>query len=601
MDSACYKELQAENVRDAHFSLYGKKLVVTVITIFIVTLLGNIYHIYHPNRPTHRAMHGNESSHVELLRAIVLGGRVNIHYRGMDMAVYKGRRYSNKPPGFAFLLSGPYWVYTNIVKEKKVGSTIVFIKYCNAVFGALSVSALVIYFAAYNLRFASIIYGVVAVSLGTIFPAYRVLANSASLSVMLVVWALLFYRLFIVSKNKPLFWSLSLFCATYSLIVDYSNGFFLMPLFIAYLWQVYKQKKLLLYSLVCIVPIGLLFMYNYIAFNELFVLSYSHYRPPAYVEWSNDKVSANFAFSNIPRGLFGLLFSLSRGIFVLSPVCILGAFAIIHLFLRKKNCVLVWVVIIGILISSSYSLWHGGHCVGYRHGLIGAIALAMLSAFSFNKVKFEFLKISFVLILILSSFSGFMSFYIQGNEQLLRRTWKKEPQDIHSHYYSELLYKQLKMYHYDGAGVNKKYPFKTDTLPKHKLQLWKLSSKHFGQGRYIISVKHAAGGELGAFYITAWADTDNDGIPDTEIGHSDKKISDKRGIWSSWECDIPYQEIYVGNYWDNFPQKIYYTSRLAYESWKRIDNTMYFSMKIDNPSFKSISPRYTNIQVQKIE
>ena len=178
--------------------------------------------------------------------------------------------------------------------------------------------------------------------------------------------------------------------------------------------------------------------YNWQVFGRLFVISYSYYVPPSYVNWTTVANSINIEY--IPNGFFGLLFSKSRGVFIISPVTILGIIPVFY-FLKKKQWHLLLFQLIpfsGILVMSAYSMWHGGNSVGYRHILIGAVIFAMMSAFFVEKNKGIFLLFSSFL-LVWSVATGLGAFFIQLDPNLLEKTWKFEPADIHADFYRELM------------------------------------------------------------------------------------------------------------------------------------------------------------------
>lgn len=84
--------------------------------------------------------------------------------------------------------------------------------------------------------------------------------------------------------------------------------------------------------------------------------------------------------------------------------------------------------------------------------------------------------------------------------------------------------------------------------PAHRVQVWPLQP---GQGQRTISVAmpHAEAGYYGAFYYVAYADTDDDGVPDTLIGRSDLAQADEPGSWSQWSFSTDEPNVFVGNAW----------------------------------------------------
>jgi hypothetical protein len=272
----------------------------------------------------------------------------------------------------------------------------------------------------------------------------------------LIILSILLFRMAQISKKRPLYLAGSLIAITYSVIVDYSNAFFLLPLFVAVFIELVRNRKLAIAFVIIVVQAFILCSYNYVAFGKVFVLSYSYYAPPDYVPWTD--VTNSMKLSNMPSGLYGLLVSPSRGLFLLSPVTILGM-ATFWLALKERNFNLILIfgmVFSGILFISAYQFWHGGHCVGYRHILSSAMLLGMLSAFIFEKSR-RYLKILCTMVLIFSMFTGISSFFIQIQPTFLRLTWKSEPADIHSNFYSELLYPVLKNGFLDEKRVEEKH------------------------------------------------------------------------------------------------------------------------------------------------
>lgn len=434
------EDKQLKSSSENFFIFSPKKLMAMSVVIFLLILLLNIFHVSFSKR---FILGGNELSHVKLLDSIVLNQTFAINTRYTDAVFYGGKYYSNKPPGYAFLLTPPYYFYVKLSGNYHIKYTFFFAKISNAVLSSLSIIFIFLFLSSFKLSKGSILFGLTAATIGTIFPAYSSLANSTSPSIFLLTASILFFRLSGIRKGDVSLWMVSLFAAAYALIVDYSNGFVLLPLIVLILVKALKQKKLINFALCVLFPAGLLLFYNYHVFNALFVLTYSYYIAPSYVPWSGVKNS--MLLTNIPHGLYGLLISPSRGLFLLSPVTLLGVIASWNFF-KERNRDLLLVASLafsGILIMSAYSLWHGGHSVGYRHILPSAIILGMLSSFYFEKSKRQIKMIAMVLLLF-SSFTGIMSFFIQLDSTLLALTWKAEPADIHSNFYTELLYPLIK-------------------------------------------------------------------------------------------------------------------------------------------------------------
>ena len=412
------------------FFISTKKLILILIITFVVT--GTCFMVQ-ADIANKVVLGGNESSHVALLDAIVDNGQFDSDYwrkYGGDASFYKGKYYSNKPPGYAFFLTPPYYLYLTAFGEHKPFSregsiieTFYFMKYSNVLLSSLSIVILALFLSTFKLSTGSIAFGIIAATFGTVFPAYTVLTTSLPLSLFLCSSSILFFRLFRLSRGKVLFWTISVFAAVYALVVDYSNGFLLLPLLIFALLNTKMEKKFLFPALIGSLPGWLLLCYNYIVFDNPFVLTYSYYIIPKHVVWEN--VSSAMSFSMMPYGIYGLLFSPSRGLFLLSPVAILGVLAYRRIFKAHNSELKITAImfISMILFISSYSHWHGGHSVGYRHILVAAVLLASFSAFFFEEIKRP-LKAVAIVVLLVSCFTGLISFFIELDKELLGMTWK---------------------------------------------------------------------------------------------------------------------------------------------------------------------------------
>jgi len=138
------------------------------------------------------------------------------------------------------------------------------------------------------------------------------------------------------------------------------------------------------------------------------------------------------------------------------------------------------------------------------------------------------------------------------------------------------------------------------TTVGHRIQVWRILPKHAGVGRYRVSIKHAAGGEVGGFFITAWADTDGDGTPDTRIGSSPRICMKQPGQWSSWVFRTKHEDVFVGNFWLKSTVRLYYQKGGSLSGYTGLDRKMYYAGSAQAPPVKRVSPRYTNIRVEAL-
>jgi len=132
----------------------------------------------------------------------------------------------------------------------------------------------------------------------------------------------------------------------------------------------------------------------------------------------------------------------------------------------------------------------------------------------------------------------------------------------------------------------------------HHVQVWEVLPEYCTHGEYEVSVKHAAAGPKGSFYIIAWADTNNDGKPDKEIGRSELKTAKEEGQWSSWSFTSSYERIFVGNTWKQADEKVYYKNSGSLEGYKGLSDKLFYSRSFNGTPNQSTSPRFTNIKVR---
>ena len=139
------------------------------------------------------------------------------------------------------------------------------------------------------------------------------------------------------------------------------------------------------------------------------------------------------------------------------------------------------------------------------------------------------------------------------------------------------------------------------TNTKHNVQVWEVLPEYTKNAEYEIRIKHAVTGKTGSFYIIAWADTNNDGLPDTEIGRSKLKTASKDGEWSSWSFNSDYDRIYVGNTWNTSDEMMYYQIGGTVDGYNGLSNTVFFSRTYNGKPTQSVSPRFTNVKVRFVK
>ena len=133
----------------------------------------------------------------------------------------------------------------------------------------------------------------------------------------------------------------------------------------------------------------------------------------------------------------------------------------------------------------------------------------------------------------------------------------------------------------------------------HNVQCWQVQPPYAKPGRYELSIQHAKGGRKGAFYMTAWVDYDEDGLPDTEIGRSNLNTAPAAGYWSTWEFTSPGGVLFVGNCWEDRATQIYYTAERP-EGYFGLGDTNFYSRRFDAAPTGEAGPRFTNIRLRYI-
>lgn len=109
----------------------------------------------------------------------------------------------------------------------------------------------------------------------------------------------------------------------------------------------------------------------------------------------NSLVSLMDLNHNVPAAAIGLLFSPNRGIFIYSPILLFSIAGIFLLLMDKnqqdniKRILLAYAacLLLGVLIYSTFSIWWGGHCYGYRF-LTGSLPVyAMFLGISIDRIS----------------------------------------------------------------------------------------------------------------------------------------------------------------------------------------------------------------------
>ena len=135
-----------------------------------------------------------------------------------------------------------------------------------------------------------------------------------------------------------------------------------------------------------------------------------------------------------------------------------------------------------------------------------------------------------------------------------------------------------------------------------KSRAWRILEPATPDASYRVSVKHAAVGEIGAFSIAAWADTDGDGLADLLIGKSELQQARNANTWSSWEFSIDekHKIVFVGMTWENPDTVLHYRRGDAPEGYTGLGKTVYYATRSGSIPRQKASPRFSNIRVTRI-
>ena len=135
-----------------------------------------------------------------------------------------------------------------------------------------------------------------------------------------------------------------------------------------------------------------------------------------------------------------------------------------------------------------------------------------------------------------------------------------------------------------------------------KSRAWRILEPARPGASYRVSVKHAAIGEIGAFCIAAWADTDGDELADALIGKSELQQARNADTWSSWEFDVDekHKSLFVGMIWEDPNAVLHYGRSEAPEGYTGLGETVYYATRSGSIPRQKASPRFSNIRVTRI-
>lgn len=356
---------------------------------------------------------GNEGCHYFTTRALVEEGTLQLdYYRGFDSARSGGHLYSNKPPGLAFLVFPFYFFFFHLCSNHFIPG-IIFLRSLSALFATFSAG--MVYLISRELgssEEASFFSALVCAFATLLFPYSTLFMDHTASSFFLL---LSLYFAFRYQKNwNSRFLLGAAFSTGYLIFIHEIYVLVSIPVLVYLLSISRKRRRNLIYILPSFfLPLVLLGIIRFLIFGSPFLSGQS---PGIVVEASYMMRQGGIlaSFMNSPfSGLYGLLFSPSRGIFIYSPILIF-AFSGIPSALRRhksQSLLLLFIFIFYLLILSCYAYWHGGHFFGSRYLIVVLPLLVIFLSFVFDRLssfKRFFIYLCYLYSLILLSILNFL-------------------------------------------------------------------------------------------------------------------------------------------------------------------------------------------------
>jgi hypothetical protein len=369
----------------------------------------------------------NPSSRFMLTKDLVLYHQLNLSkqdvdfYSGLDYSIKDGKYFSDKPPGFSFLtiplyVAGDY-LYKIGVSLPRTDSfnydgdanafflIVVFVVLFNA-FGSVKFfdTLRILDFSKKASLITTLIF-----SFGTLFFVY-----SYNLFLHSFVASLLIFTTYYFLKGRKKDLILSGVFFGFTILCEYTI-ILIAPLFVFYLLRSKNFKRNIFYfSIPIVFELGLLGLYNLFAFGSPFIFSYM----------ISTFVDTQKFDHPMLQGLYELLISNWRGLFLYNPVFLLSIFGffLMQKKYKKESFLFLFPFLIYLFFYCTYRYLSGGLAYGPRHlvsifPFLGFLLAPCLDKRFYGQVqkiaKHEriYFCIAFVLIAI-SFFFTFLGIYV---------------------------------------------------------------------------------------------------------------------------------------------------------------------------------------------
>jgi tetratricopeptide (TPR) repeat protein len=346
----------------------------------------------------------NENSRLNLVYSIAEDGTFRIdryHENTIDKAYFLGHYYSDKAPGSSFLAVPVYAfirLFSGIFSNSISTQTSKYLIRLFVVSMPSALLAVLIYqFLGYfnkneYLRYILVLF----YSLGTIAFTYSILFYGHQIVAFLIF--LCFYLMFSIKQESvedkaKLF--LCGFLSGYACITEYPASIAVFFMAVYLFVSLKKKSNVLVFLLGSIMPVLLMMTYDYMCFGGIFRIGQSY---PAIREFKQIHMNSFFGLT-FPRPgvLLSLCFSISRGLFFLSPFLLLSIPGFYYFYKREKYRKEFWlfvcVVVYYFIYNSSYWDPIGGNGIGTRYLVPVLPFLAAPVIFCFDhKGKYSFRK-----------------------------------------------------------------------------------------------------------------------------------------------------------------------------------------------------------------
>lgn len=321
---------------------------------------------------------------------------------------YNGNWYSKYPPGLPFLAI-PFYLIGRFIWQSLGFDGFPFIIMCSISSFSAAFSLVIVYEFCTFFKFSYIAKRatIVTYGFGTIAWVYAKTFFSHSTATLFILLSLYFFISMARDEKEDLVYVKSLLSGIaigLATLIRYTSFLFVFPLVFYFLRKPMslKKERATLFILPLLIFILLAGWYNFICFDNPFITGYhlnqlygnetERFTTPVYI------------------GLWGLLISPKRGLFIYSPVLFFSIVGIKNLYteVKEETILLISSFMILLLVYSAWWYWPGGLCYGPRllHAAIPMFTIPIGKSIDSYKHKRIF-WIAFIVLLCFSMYAQF--------------------------------------------------------------------------------------------------------------------------------------------------------------------------------------------------